>query len=64
VNLDVFPGPILPDCSGRENRNEERTCCVRAKAVADGGGALKTRVIDSRLCKEEQGVCAGREPQD
>ena len=40
------------------------TLVVRAKAVADGGGALKTRVIESRLCKEEQGVCAGREPQD
>jgi hypothetical protein len=36
---------------------------VRAKAIADGR-ALEARVLDSRLCKDEEGFCAGREPQD
>jgi hypothetical protein len=36
---------------------------IRVKVVADGG-ALKAQVLDVRLCKDEVGLCGGREPQE
>ena len=36
---------------------------VRVKVVADGN-ALKAHVLEARLCKDERGLCGGREPQE
>jgi hypothetical protein len=36
---------------------------VRLKVVADVG-ALKARVVEAQLCKDERGFCAGRVPQE
>jgi hypothetical protein len=36
---------------------------VRVKVVADGR-VLKARVLEARLCEDERGFCAGREPQE
>jgi hypothetical protein len=57
-------GSIVARCAMQVIKEDDYfTMVVRVKVVVDGG-ALRARVLESRPCKDEQGVCAGREPQE
>jgi hypothetical protein len=67
-SLDVHSvgndGSIVMRCALQVIKEDDYfAIVVHAKAVADGN-ALTARVLESRLCKDERGVCAGREPQE
>jgi hypothetical protein len=65
-SLDVHSvgndGTIVTRCALQVMKEDDYfTMVVRVKVVADGG-ALKARVLEARLCKDERGLCGGREP--
>jgi hypothetical protein len=67
-SLDVLSvgndGTIVTRCALQVMKEDDYfAMVVRVKVVADAS-ALKARVLDARLCKDERGFCGGREPQE
>jgi hypothetical protein len=57
-------GTVMAKCSMQLNRFDDYfAVAVKAKLVPDGN-RLKAQSVESRLCEDERGICAAREPQD
>jgi hypothetical protein len=68
LSLDVTSvrndGTVTAKCSMQINKFDDYfAVAVKAKVVPDGNG-LKAQLVEARLCDDERGICAGREPQD
>jgi len=66
-SLDVLSvgndGSLVTRCALQVMKEDDYFAMVVRLKVADGG-ALKARVLEARLCNDERGFCAGREPQE